>query len=133
MRLHLMLPRVEPTDIALPSICPLDGCEGAHFRFHQKVRKPVRDTVYQAVSAHRYQCLRCGRAFRVYPRGVSRVQTSQRAKGLAVVLYLWGLSYGAVSLVMEALGMYVCKSRVYDVGGAGGSRAGAGLEARGSL
>jgi hypothetical protein len=35
-------------------------------------------------------------------------------KGLAVLLYLLGLSYGAVSLALEALGAYMCKSRVYD-------------------
>jgi hypothetical protein len=35
-------------------------------------------------------------------------------KGLAVLLYLLGLSYGAVSLALEALGTYMCKSRVYD-------------------
>jgi hypothetical protein len=31
------------------------------------------------------------------------------------MFYLLGLSYGAVSLVLEALGVYLCKSRVYDV------------------
>jgi len=36
-------------------------------------------------------------------------------KGLGVLLYLLGLSYGAVSLTLEALGAYLCKSRVYDV------------------
>jgi transposase-like protein len=35
-------------------------------------------------------------------------------KGLAVMLYLLGLSYGAVSLALEALGVYMCKSGVYD-------------------
>ncbi len=44
----------------------------------------------------------------------SRAQTSQRVKGLAVMLYLLGLSYGAVSLALEGLGVYLCKSRVYD-------------------
>jgi transposase-like protein len=39
---------------------------------------------------------------------------SLRVKGLAVLLYLLGLSYGAVSLALEALGVYLCKSRVYD-------------------
>ena len=30
------------------------------------------------------------------------------------MLYLLGLSYGAVSLALEALGVHLCKSRVYD-------------------
>jgi transposase-like protein len=32
-----------------------------------------------------------------------------------VMLYLLGLSYGAVSLALEALGVYLCKSRVYEI------------------
>src|SRR6266702_765245 len=30
------------------------------------------------------------------------------------MLYLLGLSYGAVSLALEGLGVYLCKSRIYD-------------------
>ncbi len=115
MRLHLILPRVEPTMMSLPASCPYEGCQGIHFRHHQEVGKPLRDTVYPQVMAHRYACLRCKRTFRVYPTGVTRAQTSQRVQGLAVLLYMLGLSYGAVSLVLEALGAYLCKSRVYDV------------------
>ncbi|MFN2217681.1 MAG: hypothetical protein ACK2UA_03685 [Anaerolineae bacterium] len=33
---------------------------------------------------------------------------------MAVMLYLLGLSYGAVSLALEALGVYMCKSSVYE-------------------
>lgn len=101
--------------MSTPKLCPYEGCEGRHFRFHQAVPKPLRDTVYPAVKAHRYECLRCKRTFRVYPTGVTERQTSQRVQGLAVMLYLLGLSYGAVSLALEALGVYLCKSRVYDV------------------
>jgi len=78
------------------------------------VAKALRDTVYQEVRVHRYQCLRCKRTFRVYPQGTTKAQTSQRVKGLAVMLYLLGLSYGAVSLALEGLGVALCKSRVYD-------------------
>lgn len=115
MRLQLILPRVEPTVMGLPAMCPYEGCEGKYFRHHQEVAKPLRDTVYAQVMAHRYACLRCKRTLRVYPIGVTRAQTSQRVQGLAVLLYMLGLSYGAVSLVLEALGAYMCKSRVYDV------------------
>jgi hypothetical protein len=41
-------------------------------------------------------------------------QLSRRVKGLAVMLYLLGLSYGAVSLALEGLGVSLWKSRVYD-------------------
>ena len=84
MRLQLILPRVEPTVITLPLVCPHDNCEGTHFQHHQEVCKAVRDTVYDQVRVHRYKCLRCGRTFRVYPKGVSHAQASQRVTGLAV-------------------------------------------------
>ena len=115
MRLQLILPRVEPAEMNLPSVCPYQDCPGRHFRHHQEVDKPVKDTKYEAVCADRYECLRCKRTFRVYPQGVTRAQTSQRVKGLSVLLYLLGLSYGAVSLTLEALGVYMCKSSVYEV------------------
>src|SRR5207253_1595862 len=39
---------------------------------------------------------------------------SERAKGLAVMLYLLGLSYGAVSLALGSLGVPLSKTRVYE-------------------
>jgi len=115
MRLQMLLPKVEPDTFTLPTKCPYDGCPGTHFREHQEVAKAVRDTRYEHVTAWRYECLRCHRTFRVYPVGVTRAHVSLRVKGLAVMFYLLGLSYGAVSLVLEALGVYLCKSRVYEV------------------
>ncbi len=114
MRLRILLPKVNPEAIAVPSECSYAGCGGRKLQVRQQVRKPLRDTVYQEVQVHRYQCLRCKRTFRVYPEGTTRAQTSQRVKGLAVMLYLLGLSYGAVSLALEGLGISLCKSRVYD-------------------
>jgi len=114
MRLQLILPRVVPTEIQEPIVCPYKGCDGKQFWLHQVVDKPLRDTHYAQVEAHRYECLWCHRTFRVYPRGVSSAQNSLRVKGLAVMLYLLGLSYGAVSLALEALGVYLCKSSVYE-------------------
>ena len=116
MRLHLThrVPRVEREHVVPPTTCPYARCGGQHFRLHQRVNKPVRDTVYEDVTAHRYECLSCHRTFRVYPPGVSRDHSSRRVKGLAVMLYLLGLSYGTVSLALEASGVYLCKSRVCD-------------------
>jgi transposase-like protein len=114
MRLRILLPKVNPQAITVPTQCAYAGCGGRKFYLRQEVRKPLRDTVYQEVQVPRYQCLKCKRTFRVYPEGTSRAQTSQRVKGLAVMLYLLGLSYGAVSLALEGLGISLCKSRVYD-------------------
>ena len=114
MRLRIRLAKVNPEAIAVPTRCAYAGCGGRKFHLRQEVAKALRDTVYHEVQARRYQCLRCKRTFRVYPEGASRAQTSQRVKGLAVMLYLLGLSYGATSLALEALGVYLCKSRIYD-------------------
>jgi hypothetical protein len=114
MRLRILLPKVNPEAIAVPSTCPYADCGGRKLYVRQQVTKPLRDTVYQQVQVPRYQCLKCKRTFRVYPEGTTRAQTSQRVKGLAVMLYLLGLSYGAVSLALEGLGISLCKSRVYD-------------------
>src|SRR5215469_378283 len=112
MRLRTLLPKVNPEAITVPTRCVYAGCGGRKFHLRQEVAKPLRDTVYQQV--HRYQCLKCKRTFRVYPEGTTPAQTSQRVQGLAVMLYLLGLSYGATSLALEALGVPLCKSRVYD-------------------
>src|SRR5436309_4926879 len=114
MRLRIVLPKVNPEAITIPTRCVYPGCSGRKFHLRQEVAKPLRDTVYHQVQVHRYQCLKCKRTFRVYPEGTTHAQISQRVKGLAVLLYLLGLSYGATSLALEALGVYVCKSRVYD-------------------
>lgn len=114
MRLELRLPVVKPDEISPPTVCPYPDCGGEHLQLHQVVVKPVRDTVFEQVLAHRYRCLRCGRTFRVYPTGVNHAPTSLRLKGLAVLLYLLGLSYGAVALALEALEAYLSKSLVYE-------------------
>lgn len=122
MRLQLILPTVEPTTFETPTQCRQAGCGGRHLRLHQTVAKALRDTRYPQVTAQRYQCWRCRRTFRVYPQGVSRASTSQRVKGIAVMLYLLGLSYGAVALALAALGLTMSKTQVYDAVQAAASR-----------
>jgi hypothetical protein len=82
MRLRLMLTRVELSAMNLLSVCPYESCQGRHFRHHQEVEKPLKDTEYASVSAQRNECLRCKRTFRLCPKGVTRAQNSQRVKGL---------------------------------------------------
>ena len=114
MRLQVIIPQVKPNEFKKPLTCPQEDCQGRHFEHHQEVNKPLKDTRYGAVTAHRYRCLRCNGTFRVYPLGVTRAQTSQRVKGLGVMLYLLGLSYGATSLALAALGVYIGKTSVYE-------------------
>lgn len=68
---------------------------------------------YEQVVARRNECLRCHRTSRVYPQGVLPGQFSQRIKGIGVMLYLLGLSYGAVELVLAALGVWMSQATVY--------------------
>jgi transposase-like protein len=113
MRLKLILPVVVAEKYAGPEECPY-GCEGKEFWLRQEVKKPVRDTEYEEVMARRYECLHCHGTFRVYPQGVTQAHISQRIKGMAVMLYLLGLSYGAVTLMLEALGLWIGKTTVYE-------------------
>ena len=113
MRLKLILPVVEVEKYKHPTECPYE-CGGKEFILRQTVIKKVCDTVHEEVEARRYKCLRCQRTFRVYPQGVDHRRFSQRAIGMAVMLYLLGLSYGAVTLMLEALGLYMGKTTVYE-------------------
>lgn len=113
MRLKLLLPPVEPGVYNEPVACPREGCGGKRLHLRQESPKRVRDTLVTEVVARRYECLRCGRTFRVYPTGISKVRTSSRLRGLSVLLYLLGMSYGAVALTLEALGRPLKKTRVY--------------------
>lgn len=113
MRLLVIPPPVQPEVYPEPAGCPALDCGSRHVQFRQAARKPLRDPFVSEVVAHRYQCPRCGRTFRLYPVGVSHDQTSDRLKGLAVLLYVLGLSYGAVALALAAFGCPLSKVAVY--------------------
>ncbi len=104
MRLKMILPVVDPEQFEEPKHCRDPKCSGKRFLPWQEVKKNVRDSEYEVVTARRYKCLQCGRTFRVYPQGVQSGQISQRVKGIGALLYLLGLSYGAAALMLEALG-----------------------------
>jgi hypothetical protein len=122
MRLKLLLPPVRPDVYEEPTACAYEGCQGTRFYMRQEWQKPLRDTLLSAVVARRYECLRCGHTFRVYPTGVSKAQTSARLRGLGVLLYVLGMSYGAVALTLEALGHPLCKTAVYNAVQAAGEK-----------
>jgi len=113
MRLKLLLPEVEPTKYEKPRKCPNPECKGRRFYMRQEVVKNIRDTQYRQVTARRYECKRCHQTMRVYPKGVGKQQISHRVLGIAIMLYVLGLSYGAVEIVMEALGIFIGKTSVY--------------------
>lgn len=121
MRLLVIPPPVQPEVYPEPQGCPSPECGSRHVQFRQAVRKPVRDTQLTEVVAHRYQCPRCGRTFRLYPVGVSHHQTSARLKGMAVLFYVLGMSYGAVAIALAALGCPLSKVAVYNAVQAAGA------------
>jgi transposase-like protein len=116
MRIQVRLPKVVPDRYAEPQECPKEGCDGQHFKRHsvKAEKKAIRDLSHQEVESFRWRCLKCKRTFRVYPQGVSSAQQSDRLKGITVLLYVLGLSYGAVSDFTEAMGCAVCKTTVYN-------------------
>ena len=65
MRLQMLLPPVKPLAPPAPTQCPTSGCPGTTFTFHQAVPKPLRDTRYHQVVAHRYECTTCHHVQRV--------------------------------------------------------------------
>jgi transposase-like protein len=113
MRLNLILPKVEPTVFEYPKKCPQKGCPGMRFIPRQEVNKKIVDAQYPEVRAWRYECIKCGHTFRIYPKGVNGKQISKRVNGMAVMLYILGLSYGAVEIVLGSLGMGIGKTSVY--------------------
>jgi len=113
MRLNLILPKVEPTHFEFPKKCPRKGCPGLRFIPRQEVSKKIVDAQHPVVTAWRCECLQCGHVFRVYPKGVNQKQISKRVNGMAVMMYILGLSYGAVEIVLASLGMGIGKTSVF--------------------
>jgi hypothetical protein len=90
MRLHLLLPKVDPKAIPVPSQCAYADCTSLQVRLHQPVQKALRDTVHRQVEVHRYRCLKCGRTLRVYPPGVSHATSVQiGSKGSPCCCICW--------------------------------------------
>ena len=125
MRISVRLPQVEPEVYEELQCCAYGGCEGEYFKPHgvKGEEKAVRDLAHEAVKSYRWRCLRCNRTFRVYPRGVSRTQQTIRLKGITVLLYVLGLSYGAVADFLVAMGCAVSKTTVYNNVQAAGKQA----------
>ena len=113
MRLNLILPKVEPNEFEFPKKCPQKGCPGMRFIPRQEVSKKIVDAQHPEVTAWRCECKQCGHVFRVYPKGVSGKQISKRVNGMAVMMYILGLSYGAVEIVLNSLGIGIGKTSVY--------------------
>jgi len=115
MRIKVRLPKINAEKPKEPEICQYEGCGGKRFKAHGKKgeEKPVRDLKYEEVKSYRYKCMKCRRTFRVYPAGVSQAEQSDQLKGISVLLYVLGLSYGGVADFLMALGVAIGKTTVY--------------------
>lgn len=113
MRIKVYLPEVKPDVIEMPEECP--HCGGHYFKDHGQKgnEKGIRDLQYAQVNSKRIRCMKCDRTMRVYPVGVSQAQQSDHLKGMSVLLYVLGLSYGGVSDFLGAIGVLIGKSSVY--------------------
>ena len=115
MRIRVRLPKVAPDVFGYPEECPYKGCDGRFFKPHgvKGEEKAIRDLRYEQVTSYRYRCVRCNRTFRMYPKGVSSAQQSDRLKAITVLLYALGLSYAARRLLTRRT-----LRRILEVGGA---------------
>jgi transposase-like protein len=116
MRIQVQLPKIEAEEYREPEECPCKGCDGHYFKPHgvKGETKAVRDFNQDKVTSYRWQCMKCRQTFRVYPAGVSSSQQSDRLKAASVLLYVLGLSYGAVADFLGALGQPIGKTTVYE-------------------
>lgn len=99
MRLHVLLSKVDPKAMSVPTKCAYANCTSKQVRLHQPVSKALRDTVHQQVEVHRYRCLRMsaylpGLSCRREP--CSKFRASQRARryALSVGAQLWSRLVG---------------------------------------
>ena len=62
MRLRVCIPKVEPSVMDAPEVCPYPDCDGRHFKIHQqRCNKPLRGTKYSQVNALRRKAGDCFR------------------------------------------------------------------------
>lgn len=81
-----------------PNKCPY--CEGKTFQSWGQVRKTIRDQKLKEVVVNRYRCCRCHKTFRYYPEGVDRKGQSQRLRKVAAIMWMLGLSYRSMEIVL---------------------------------
>lgn len=117
IRLHLRIPDVT-LDVSNtpPEHCPnaKHPCDGTTFHRFGHPEKSVRDIFVHCVHVQRWKCTTCHHVFRVYPQGVTRRQQSLRLQAISVHYWLLGMSLGAVTDALEALGCHLGRTTVYD-------------------
>jgi transposase-like protein len=101
----LKLPNVKRKREERPKQCRY--CEGETFQRWGQVNKPVKDVRVRNVKVYRYRCCRCKRTFRHYPEGNSSADQTERLRLFAILLWTFGLSHRASSLILSGLNVLV--------------------------
>lgn len=97
----LKLPDVKRKREARPKVCQY--CEGETFQRWGPVSKAVKDLRVRHVKVYRYRCCRCKRTFRHYPEGNTKADQTERLRLFAILLWTFGLSHRASSLILSGL------------------------------
>ena len=101
-RVRAILPQVNTCPRARPSQCPYCGFGILHR--HGEVQKRVKSIYMDEVTAMRYRCVGCKRAFTRYLRGVDRIEQNINLRALMSLMWALGLSHRSVGCVLTALG-----------------------------
>lgn len=107
-------------EVKLDRNCP--HCGRRNGRIHTGVRlRAIRDVKVGVVHQRRMRCPWCGTTWTVRADGVGQGrQRSDRVRGLAVMLYMFGLSYRSASAILATLECRSSKSSIErDVAEAG--------------
>jgi hypothetical protein len=101
----LKLPDVQRKTEERPQQCRY--CKGETFQRWGRVKKPVKDVWVRNVKVYRYRCCTCKRTFRQYPAGNSNADQTERLRLFAILLWTFGLSHRASSLILSGLNVPV--------------------------
>jgi len=107
----LKLPNVKRKVEERPKRCRY--CEGNTFQRWGRVNKPVKDIRVRHVKVYRYRCCQCKRTFRHYPEGNSRADQTERLRLFAILLWTFGLSHRASSLILSGLNVLVSFTTIW--------------------
>ena len=107
----LKLPDVKQKREARPRECPY--CAGITFQRWGRVNKPVKDVRVRNVKVYRYRCCHCKRTFRHYPEGNTSADQTERLRVFAILLWTFGLSHRASSLILSGLKVLVSHMAIW--------------------
>ncbi|HEX9838013.1 MAG TPA: transposase [Anaerolineales bacterium] len=86
---------------------------GNTFQRCGQVNKPVKDVRVRNVKVYGYRCCQCIRTSRHYPEGDSSADQTERLHVFAILLWTFGLSHRASSLILSGLQVLVSHMTIW--------------------